>query len=41
MIKGIPTLAASLLPEDRKVWIQSENGILGMGRYPTTDEVDA
>ena len=38
---GIPTLAASLLPEDRQVWIQSENGILGMGRYPTVDEVDA
>ncbi|KAH8169892.1 coenzyme A transferase domain-containing protein [Sarocladium implicatum] len=38
---GIPTLAASLLPEDRQVWIQSENGILGMGRYPTIDEVDA
>lgn len=37
---GIPTLAASLLPSDRKVWIQSENGILGMGPYPTIDEVD-
>ncbi|KAK7426679.1 hypothetical protein QQZ08_006857 [Neonectria magnoliae] len=37
---GIPTLAASLLPADRKVWIQSENGILGMGPYPTIDEVD-
>ncbi|KAH6889834.1 hypothetical protein B0T10DRAFT_513032 [Thelonectria olida] len=37
---GIPTLAASLLPADRKVWIQSENGILGMGPYPTKDEVD-
>ncbi|KEY64190.1 hypothetical protein S7711_03480 [Stachybotrys chartarum IBT 7711] len=37
---GIPTLAASMLPEGRKVWIQSENGILGMGRYPTADEVD-
>ncbi|KAK0387858.1 hypothetical protein NLU13_4103 [Sarocladium strictum] len=39
-IKGIPTLAASLLSEDKHVWIQSENGILGMGRYPTKDEVD-
>ncbi|KAH7152718.1 hypothetical protein EDB81DRAFT_868046 [Dactylonectria macrodidyma] len=37
---GIPTLAASLLPAERKVWIQSENGILGMGPYPTADEVD-
>lgn len=39
-LSGIPTLAASLLPSDRKVWIQSENGILGMGPYPTKDEVD-
>ncbi|KAL2833678.1 hypothetical protein BDW59DRAFT_156476 [Aspergillus cavernicola] len=37
---GIPTLAPSMLPEDVKVWIQSENGILGMGPYPTEDEVD-
>ncbi|KAG9253160.1 uncharacterized protein F5Z01DRAFT_176070 [Emericellopsis atlantica] len=38
---GIPTLAATFLPEGRNVWIQSENGILGMGPYPTPDEVDA
>ncbi|KKK15016.1 succinyl-CoA:3-ketoacid-coenzyme A transferase [Aspergillus rambellii] len=37
---GIPTIAASMLPEGVKVWIQSENGILGMGPYPTEDEVD-
>lgn len=37
---GIPTLAPSFLPEGRKVWIQSENGILGMGAYPTEEEVD-
>ncbi|CEJ61413.1 Putative Succinyl-CoA:3-ketoacid-coenzyme A transferase [Penicillium brasilianum] len=37
---GIPTLAPSFLPKDVKVWIQSENGILGMGAYPTEDEVD-
>ncbi|KAL4777935.1 hypothetical protein BJX76DRAFT_187992 [Aspergillus varians] len=37
---GIPTLAPSMLPEDVTVWIQSENGILGMGPYPTKDEVD-
>ncbi|KAJ0165894.1 Succinyl-CoA:3-ketoacid coenzyme A transferase 1, mitochondrial [Colletotrichum tanaceti] len=38
---GIPTLAPSFLPADRNVWIQSENGILGMGPYPTKDQVDA
>lgn len=38
---GIPTLAPSFLPEDQKVWLQSENGILGMGPYPTAGEVDA
>lgn len=37
---GMPTLAPSFLPEDVKVWIQSENGILGMGPYPTEAEVD-
>ncbi|KAF4215776.1 hypothetical protein CNMCM5878_007765 [Aspergillus fumigatiaffinis] len=37
---GIPTLAPSFLPEGVKVWVQSENGILGMGPYPTEDEVD-
>ncbi|OTB03884.1 hypothetical protein M426DRAFT_321372 [Hypoxylon sp. CI-4A] len=35
---GIPTLAASYLPDDAKVWLQSENGILGMGAYPATEE---
>ena len=34
---GIPTLAPSFLPSDRKVWLQSENGILGMGPYPATE----
>lgn len=38
---GLPTMAPSFLPEDVKVWLQSENGILGMGPYPTEDEVDA
>ncbi|PYH88493.1 succinyl-CoA:3-ketoacid-coenzyme A transferase 1 [Aspergillus ellipticus CBS 707.79] len=37
---GIPTLAPSFLPEGTKVWVQSENGILGMGPYPTPEEVD-
>ncbi|WVQ84683.1 hypothetical protein IAT38_006838 [Cryptococcus sp. DSM 104549] len=38
---GIPVLAANYLPEGMKVWVQSENGILGMGPYPTKDQVDA
>jgi 3-oxoacid CoA-transferase len=37
---GMPTLAPTFLSPDVKVWIQSENGILGMGPYPTEDEVD-
>lgn len=37
---GIPTLAPSFLPAGHQVWIQSENGILGMGDYPLPDQVD-
>lgn len=35
---GLPTLAPSFLPPGRKVWLQSENGLLGMGPYPATEE---
>jgi 3-oxoacid CoA-transferase subunit B len=38
---GIPTLAANFVPDDISVMLQSENGLLGMGPYPTDDEVDA
>ena len=38
---GMPTLAADFLPPGSKVWIQSENGIMGMGPYPTEEELDA
>ncbi|KAI0427710.1 succinyl-CoA:3-ketoacid-coenzyme A transferase [Xylaria sp. FL1042] len=34
---GIPTLAASYLPEGATVWLQSENGLLGMGPYPSSE----
>ncbi|MBE1301340.1 MAG: 3-oxoacid CoA-transferase subunit B [Alteromonadaceae bacterium] len=38
---GIPTLAANYVPEDIEVMLQSENGLLGMGPYPTEAEIDA
>ncbi|PCI72821.1 MAG: succinyl-CoA--3-ketoacid-CoA transferase [Gammaproteobacteria bacterium] len=38
---GIPTLVASFVPKDIEVMLQSENGLLGMGPYPTKETVDA
>ena len=38
---GIPTLAANYVPDDISVMLQSENGLLGMGAFPTEDKVDA
>jgi 3-oxoacid CoA-transferase subunit B len=38
---GIPTLVANYVPEGIEVMLQSENGLLGMGPFPTDDEVDA
>ncbi|WP_431023271.1 CoA transferase subunit B [Halomonas sp. H5] len=37
---GIPTLVANYVPEGMDVMLQSENGLLGMGRFPTEEEVD-
>ncbi|MBI1920029.1 MAG: CoA transferase subunit B [Geobacter sp.] len=37
---GIPTMVANYLPSDRRVVLQSENGLLGIGPYPREDEVD-
>jgi 3-oxoacid CoA-transferase subunit B len=37
---GIPTLVANYIPGDIEVTLQSENGMLGMGPFPTENEVD-
>ncbi len=38
---GLPTLVANYVPNDIEVFLQSENGLLGIGPFPTEQEVDA
>jgi 3-oxoacid CoA-transferase subunit B len=38
---GLPTLVANHVPKGVEVWLQSENGLLGIGPFPTEDEIDA
>jgi 3-oxoacid CoA-transferase subunit B len=38
---GIPTLVANHVPKTMEVWLQSENGMLGIGPFPTESQVDA
>jgi len=38
---GLPTLVANFVDPSIEVWLQSENGMLGIGPFPTEDEVDA
>jgi 3-oxoacid CoA-transferase subunit B len=37
---GIPTLVANFIPPGIDVWLQSENGLLGIGPFPTEAQVD-
>lgn len=38
---GIPTLVANYVPKNMEIMLQSENGLLGMGEFPTEENVDA
>ncbi|MEF9994347.1 MAG: CoA transferase subunit B [Acinetobacter sp.] len=38
---GLPTLVANYIPENIDVWLQSENGLLGIAEFPTAATVDA
>ncbi|WP_433847226.1 CoA transferase subunit B [Acinetobacter proteolyticus] len=37
---GLPTLVANYIPENMDVWLQSENGLLGIGEFPTEQQLD-
>ncbi|MDB5970368.1 MAG: 3-oxoacid CoA-transferase, subunit [Hydrocarboniphaga sp.] len=38
---GLPTLVANYIPQGMDVWLQSENGLLGIGPFPTGASIDA
>ena len=38
---GLPTMVANYVPKDIEVFLQSENGLLGIGPFPADDQVDA
>jgi 3-oxoacid CoA-transferase subunit B len=38
---GLPTLVANYVPSDMEVWLQSENGLLGIGPFPKEEDVNA
>ncbi len=38
---GLPTLVSNYIPKGMDVWLQSENGLLGIGPFPLESEVDA
>lgn len=38
---GLPTLVANYIPDNINVWLQSENGLLGIGEFPAEETVDA
>jgi 3-oxoacid CoA-transferase subunit B len=37
---GLPTLVANHIPQGMEVWLQSENGLMGIGPFPTDAEID-